>query len=68
MKVTNKGKERQGVHTASGVVFIHPGKSRDVELTDAGEKLVRASQDLSIDGRTRKVPEKSSEPSEASEA
>ncbi|MCD1264538.1 hypothetical protein B5M44_24020 [Shinella sumterensis] len=68
MKVTNKGKERQGVHTTSGVVFIHPGKSRDVELTEAGEKLVRASQDLSIDGRTRKVPETPSEPSEASEA
>ena len=68
MKVTNKGEERQGIHTTSGVIFLHPGKSRDVELTEAGKKLVRASQDLSIDGRTRKGPDTPSQPPEASEA
>lgn len=54
MKVTNTSQSRQGVHTTDGVVFIHPGQSRDVELTAAGEKFVDASADLVIDGRTRK--------------
>lgn len=55
MKVTNTSQSRQGVHTTTGVVFIHPGQSRDVELTAAGEKFVDGSNDLSIDGRTRKA-------------
>lgn len=55
MNVTNTSESRQGVHTTTGVVFIHPGQSRDVELTAAGEKFVDASDDLSIDGRTRKA-------------
>ncbi|WP_430439081.1 hypothetical protein [Shinella sp.] len=55
MKVTNTSQSRQGVHTTDGVVFIHPGQSRDVELTAAGEKFIDASDDLSIEGRTRKA-------------
>ena len=46
MKVTNTSDERQAVHTTAGVVFIHPGKTRDVELSEAGEKLVSASDVL----------------------
>lgn len=54
MKVTNNSGERQAVHTKAGVIFIHPGKSRDVDLTDAGEKLVEEAPGLTIDGRTRR--------------
>jgi len=43
MRITNTSDERQAVHTTAGVVFIHPGKSRDVELTPEGEKIVSAS-------------------------
>lgn len=46
MKVTNTSDERQAVHTTAGVVFIHPGKTRDVELSEAGEKIVSASNFL----------------------
>lgn len=46
MKIRNTSDERQAVHTTTGVVFIHPGKTRDVELSEAGEKLVLASSDL----------------------
>lgn len=58
MKVTNTSDERQAVHTKVGVIFIHPGKSRDVDLTDAGGKLVEASAGLTIDGRTRRGSKK----------
>ena len=46
MNSTNTSDERQAVHTTAGVVFIHPGKTRDVELSEAGEKLVSASDVL----------------------
>ena len=46
MKIRNTSDERQAVHTTTGVVFIHPGKTRDVELSEAGEKLVLASSHL----------------------
>lgn len=64
MKVTNSSDERQAVHTTAGVVFIHPGKSRDVDLTKPGEKLVEASAVLTIDGRTRRVGKKAEGESE----
>lgn len=67
MKVTNTSDTRQGVHTTTGVVFIHPGKSRDVELTAAGEKFVDASVDLVIDGRARKGSKADGEPKSADE-
>lgn len=67
MKVTNNSAIRQGVHTTTGVVFIHPGQSRDVELTAAGEKFVDASADLVIDGRTRKGSKADGEPKTADE-
>lgn len=68
MKVTNTSEERQAVHTTSGVVFIHPGRSREVQLTPEGEKFVDASPALSIDGRPRKTAKKDvSEAEEGSE-
>ena len=38
MKVTNNSKALQGVHTKSGVQYIAPGESVDVEFTEAGLK------------------------------
>lgn len=46
MKVRNTSDVRQAVHTTTGVVFIHPGKTWDVDLTEEGLKLVQASTDL----------------------
>lgn len=34
--VTNISRAPQGLHTTRGVVFVHPGKSRDVEFTKEG--------------------------------
>ncbi|UNK39378.1 hypothetical protein MNR02_06635 [Shinella sp. H4-D48] len=69
MKVTNNSDERQAVHTTAGVVFIHPGKTRDVELSEAGEKLVSASDVLETGAkqarkRTQKAEDMASDEAE----
>ncbi len=51
-KITNTSDVKQAVHTTSGVIFIHPGKDRDVELTPEGQKFAEATDGLKIDGRT----------------
>ncbi len=69
MKIRNISDERQAVHTTTGVVFIHPGKTRDVELSEAGEKLVLASSDLRTYATTaQKVPRKPKDAPEHSES
>ena len=58
-KITNTSDVKQAVHTTTGVVFIHPGKDRDVDLTAEGMKFAEATDGLKIDGRTvRKRAEK----------
>lgn len=42
-KLTNTSGVKQAVHTTNGVVFIHPGQTREVELSEVGAKLVEAS-------------------------
>lgn len=51
-KITNTSDVKQAVHTTSGVVFIHPDKDRDVDLTAEGMKFAEATECLKIDGRT----------------
>lgn len=51
MKIKNTSKERQSVHTVDGVVFIHPGKTRDVELSEPGKKLIETSEVLKEVGK-----------------
>ncbi len=58
MKIKNTSDVRQAVHTTTGVVFIHPGKTRDVELTEAGEKFVNASSDLRAYAQSSQKPAK----------
>lgn len=48
MKIKNNSDQRQPVHTVSGVVFIGSDRERDLELTPAGLKLVKASDVLTI--------------------
>lgn len=55
MKVTNSSKAPQGVHTATGVVFVAPGESRDVELTEAGHKLASRLDFLKVSGAAPKA-------------
>lgn len=62
-KITNTSDVKQAVHTTSGVVFIHPGKDRDVELTAEGMKFAEATEGLKIDGRT--VRKRTQKPAEA---
>ena len=58
-KITNTSDVKQAVHTTSGVVFIHAGRDRDVELTAEGMKFAEATEGIKIDGRTvRKRPQK----------
>lgn len=54
MKVTNNSKAPQGVHTASGVVFLTPGESREVELTEQGHKLASRLDFLKVSGAAPK--------------
>lgn len=46
MKIKNTSKERQSVQTVDGVVFIPPGKTRDLELSEPGKKLIGTSEHL----------------------
>ncbi|MCO6407358.1 hypothetical protein [Hoeflea alexandrii] len=48
VKVTNTGDTKQHVHTTGGVVTIYPGKTRDVELSGPGAKLVDRSDVLEV--------------------
>lgn len=54
MKITNISKALQGVHTKSGRVFIRPGETKDLELTDAGMKQARRLKGL-VDVETGKA-------------
>lgn len=47
-KVTNTSDIRQMVHTKSGVVKLPAGKTRELDLTEYGRKLVDASPVLSV--------------------
>lgn len=48
--ITNNSQAPQGVHTVSGMKFIRPGQTRDLELTEAGLTLAQRLSFLSIDG------------------
>lgn len=50
MKVTNKSKALQGVHSATGVVYVMPGQSLEVELTAEGHKGASRLKFLRIEG------------------
>lgn len=50
MKVTNNSKALQGVHTTNGVVFVAPGESLEVEITEAGHKLASRLEFLKLSG------------------
>lgn len=54
MKVTNNSKAPQGVHTATGVVFVAPGEAREVELTEQGHKLASRLGFLKVSGTAPK--------------
>lgn len=55
MKVTNNSKAPQGVHTATGVVFVGPGESREVDLTEQGHKLASRLDFLKVSGTAPKA-------------
>lgn len=57
MKVTNNSKAPQGVHAATGVVFLAPGESREVELTEQGHKLASRLDFLKVSGTVPKADE-----------
>ena len=57
MKVTNNSKAPQGVHTATGVVFVGPGESREVDLTEQGHKLASRLDFLKVSGTAPKADE-----------
>lgn len=41
MLVKNNAPGLQGFHTAKGVVYLKPGHSRDLDLTEDGERLAK---------------------------
>ena len=51
MKVTNNSKALQGVHTTEGVVYILPGKTKEVDLTPEGHKGASRLAFLSVEGK-----------------
>jgi len=57
MKVTNNSKALQGVNTKSGPVYIAPGQTKDVELTEEGAKQAKRLKFLSLGAKAAKEPE-----------
>lgn len=57
MKVTNNSKALQGLHTDLGVMYLAPGESREVELTEAGHKLASRLDFLKVSGTAPKATE-----------
>ena len=51
VKVKNTGERVEMVHTTSGVIRLHPGQERELELTEPGAKLVEASETLTTGGK-----------------
>lgn len=51
VKVKNEGERKEAIHTKSGVIFLHPGQERELELTEPGAKLVDASDRLTTGGK-----------------
>lgn len=51
MKVTNNSKALQGVHTTDGVVYILPGKTKEVDLTPEGHKGASRLAFLSVEDK-----------------
>ena len=57
MKVTNNSPALQGVHSVSGVVYIKPGASRDVDFSDQGLKQAKRLPFLAIGAQKAKTEE-----------
>lgn len=60
MKVTNNSKALQGVNTKSGVVYIAPGQSKDVEFTEEGARQAKRLKFLSLGAKAAKDQESAS--------
>jgi hypothetical protein len=60
MKVTNNSKALQGVNTKSGVIYIAPGQSKDVEFTEEGAKQAKRLTFLSLGAKAAKEQESAS--------
>lgn len=57
MKVTNNSKAPQGLRTATGVIFLLPGQTRDVELSEDGHKQASRLGFLKVSGAAPKAAE-----------
>lgn len=55
-EIKNTSDVRQAVHTVNGVVFIPPGKTRKLELTDPGKAFVERSEVLVVVEAKPKAP------------
>ena len=55
MKIINISRALQGVHATAGVVYIRPGKSKDVDLTNIGIKQARRLKGILDIGKSKDV-------------
>lgn len=65
MKITNNSLASQGVHAVSGVVYIRPGQTKDVELTEAGLEQAARLPFLGIEGAARDLSNAPNSPAPA---
>lgn len=49
MKITNNSEALQGINTVSGVVFLRPGETRDLDVNDVESALLRRHSFLSVE-------------------
>lgn len=66
MKITNNSQQPQGVHGINGLVFIQPGQTKDVEMTEGGLAQAKELAFLGIEGVARDLSKAPNSPSPAS--
>lgn len=53
MKITNNSRAPQGVHSTTGLVFIEPGQTCDIDVAESYVERVKALPFLGIEGVAR---------------
>lgn len=49
MKITNNSEALQGINTVSGVIYIRPGETRDLDVNEVEAALLRRHSFLSVE-------------------
>ncbi len=60
MRITNGGAGPRGIQTTGGVVYLEPGQTEELEVSDAEAPGIFAHPDLVVDAPDAEAPVKTS--------